>query len=299
MEILEVLKQIFNLQTFSSTLRMATPLILAALGGIFSERSGVINIALEGMMLAGAFVAVVVSHFTASPWLGVVGAVIFSGLFALIHAVVSIEYHAKQVVSGVALNMLAAGGTVFLLNILFNTSGTSPSVNSLSYWGNFKPTVYLALVAVGITYYILFYTSFGLRVRSVGEHPHAADSLGISVKKIRYICVVTSGMLAGLGGAHMSVGTLDVFREGMTAGRGFIALAAMIFGKWHPVGALGASLLFGFFQALQIRLQGVLPIPGEFIQMIPYIFTVIALAGVIGKATPPQASGKPFKKGER
>ena len=299
MEILELLQQIFNWETLSSTLRMATPLILAALGGIFSERSGVINIALEGMMLAGAFVAVVVSYFTTSPWLGVLGAVIFSGLFALIHAVVSIEYHAKQVVSGVALNMLAAGGTVFLLNILFNTSGTSPSVNALAYWGSFKPTVYLALLAVGITYYVLFYTSFGLRVRSVGEHPHAADSLGISVKKIRYICVVTSGMLAGLGGAHMSIGTLDVFREGMTAGRGFIALAAMIFGKWHPIGALGASLLFGFFQALQIRLQGVLPIPGEFIQMIPYIFTVIALAGVIGKATPPSASGKPFKKGER
>ena len=295
----QLLGEIFNLQTFSSTLRMATPLILAALGGIFSERSGIINIALEGMMLAGAFVAVVVSYFTANPWFGLLGAVIFSGLFALIHAVVSIEYHAKQVVSGVALNMLAGGGTVFLLNILFNTSGTSPSVKSLSYWGNFKPTVYLALVAVGVTYYLLFYTSFGLRIRSVGEHPHAADSLGISVKKIRYICVVISGMLAGLGGAHMSIGTLDVFREGMTAGRGFIALAAMIFGKWHPVGALGASLLFGFFQALQIKLQGILPIPGEFIQMIPYLFTVIALAGVIGKATPPKASGQPFKKGER
>jgi len=296
---MELLAQIFNLETFSSTLRMATPLILAALGGIFSERSGVINIALEGMMLAGAFVAVVISYFTTSPWLGLVGGILFGGLFAVIHAVVSIEYHAKQVVSGVALNMLAAGGTVFLLNILFNTSGTSPSVNSLPYWGGFKPTVYMALAAVGLTYYILFYTSFGLRIRSVGEHPHAADSLGISVKKIRYICVIISGMLAGLGGAHLSLGTLDVFREGMTAGRGFIALAAMIFGKWHPVGALGASLLFGFFQALQIRLQGVIAIPNEFIQMIPYIFTVIALAGVIGRATPPAASGKPFKKGER
>ncbi|MGM0502038.1 MAG: ABC transporter permease [Bacillota bacterium] len=296
---MELLAQIFNVETFSSTLRMATPLILAALGGIYSERSGVINIALEGMMLAGAFVAVVVSYFTTSPWLGVGGAIIFGGLFALIHAVVSIEYHAKQVVSGVALNMLAAGGTVFLLNILFNTSGTSPSVTALSYWGSFKPTVYIALAAVGVTYYILFYTSFGLRVRSVGEHPHAADSLGISVKKIRYICVMISGMLAGLGGAHLSLGTLDVFREGMTAGRGFIALAAMIFGKWHPLGALGASLLFGFFQALQIRLQGVIQIPNEFIQMIPYVFTVIALAGAIGKATPPSASGKPFKKGER
>lgn len=295
---MEILTQIFTLETFSSTLRMATPLILAALGGIFSERSGVINIALEGMMLAGAFAAVVVSYFTLSPWLGVMGAVLFGGLFALIHAVVSIEFRAKQVVSGVALNMLAAGGSVFLLNIFFNTSGTSPSVNSLPYWGSFKPTVYLSLLAVGLAYYVLFYTSFGLRIRSVGEHPHAADSLGISVKKIRYICVIISGMLAGLGGAHLSLGTLDVFRQGMTSGRGFIALAAMIFGKWHPIGALGASLLFGFFQALQIRLQGVVPIPNEFIQMIPYLFTVIALAGAIGKATPPAASGKPFKKEE-
>lgn len=296
---MEILKQVFNLETFSSTLRMATPLMLAAIGGIFSERSGVINIALEGMMLAGAFIAVVISYFTGSPWLGLLGAVIFGGMFAAIHAVVSIRYRADQVVSGVALNLLATGGTVFLLNIFFNTSGTSPSVAALPYWGAFKPTVYLGLVVVAIAHYVLFYTSFGLRVRSVGEHPHAADSVGIKVNRIRYICVILSGMLAALAGSHLSLGVLDTFREGMTAGRGFIALAALIFGKWYPFGALGASLLFGFFQAIQIRLQGVVPIPNEFIQMIPYIFTVIALAGVIGQATPPAASGEPFEKGTR
>ncbi|AGB40713.1 putative ABC-type transport system, permease component [Halobacteroides halobius DSM 5150] len=296
---MEFLTAIFDLGTLRSTLRMATPLMLAAIGGIFSERSGVINIALEGMMLAGAFIAVAISSFTGSAWLGLLGAIVFSGLFALIHAVVSIRYHADQVVSGVALNMLAAGGTVFLLNIFFNTSGTSPSVNALPYWGIFKPTVYLALLIVGVSYYVLYYTSFGLRVRSTGEHPHAADSVGINVNKIRYICVILSGMLAGIAGTHLSLGVLDSFREGMTAGRGFIALAAMIFGKWHPFGALGASLLFGFFQAIQIRLQGVLPIPNAFIQMLPYIFTVIALAGAIGRATPPAASGEPFEKGKR
>jgi len=193
---------------------------------------------------------------------------------------------------------LAAGGTVFLLNILFNTSGTSPSVNALPYWGPFKPTVYLGLLTVAISHYVLFYTPFGLRVRAVGEHPHAADSVGINVEKIRYICVILSGMLAGLAGAHLSLGVLDSFREGMTAGRGFIALAALIFGKWYPLGAMGASLLFGFFQAVQIRLQG-FGVPTEFVQMIPYIFTVIALAGVIGRATPPAAVGEPFEKGKR
>ncbi|WP_018250196.1 ABC transporter permease [Orenia marismortui] len=295
---MEILSQIFNLETFSSTLRMAIPLMVAAIGGMFSERSGVVNIALEGMMLAGAFMAIVISYFTGSAWLGLLGAVIFGGVFALIHAVVSIKYHADQVVSGVALNLLAAGGTVFLLNILFNTSGTSPSATALPYWGPFKPTVYLGLLIVGISHYVLFYTPFGLRFRAVGEHPHAADSVGINVEKIRYICVVLSGMLAGLAGAHLSIGVLDSFREGMTAGRGFIALAALIFGKWYPFGVLGASLLFGFFQAVQIRLQG-FGVPTEFVQMIPYIFTVIALAGVIGRATPPAAAGEPFEKGKR
>ncbi len=295
---MEVLDQIISINTFNATLRMALPLMVAALGGMFSERSGVVNIALEGMMLSGAFVAVLVSYFTGSPWLGLLGAILAGGLVATIHAVVSIRYYANQVVSGTALNMLAAGGTVFLLNVFFNTSGTSPSVTALPYWGPFKPTVYLGLLLVAISHYVLFYTSFGLRLRSVGEHPHAADSVGISVRKMRYIGVILSGMFAGLAGTHLSLGVLDVFREGMTAGRGFIALAAMIFGKWYPFGAMGASLLFGFFQALQIRLQGTVAIPNEFIQMIPYIFTVIALAGAIGRATPPAASGEPFKKEE-
>ncbi|WP_027340788.1 ABC transporter permease [Halonatronum saccharophilum] len=295
---MDILTQIFNLQTLYATIRMATPLVIAAIGGIFCERSGIINIALEGMMLMGAFIAVLISYFTGSPWLGLIGATVFGGVFAVIHAFVSIKYHADQVVSGVALNMLAAGGTVFLLNVFFNTSGTSPAVNSLPYWGPFKPTVYFGLLFVLVAHYVIFHTTFGLRVRSIGEHPHAADSVGINVELTRYICVIISGMLAGFAGAHLSLGVLNIFREGMTAGRGFIALAAMIFGKWTPFGALGAGLLFGFFQAVQIRLQG-FAIPSEFVQMIPYIFTVVALAGVIGRATPPAAIGKPFKKNNR
>ena len=296
--LIEGIDRIFSIRTIHATLRMALPLMVAALGGIFSERSGVINIALEGMMLFGAFVAVTVSYFTGSPWLGMLAAVLLGGLYAVIHAVACIRYYANQVVSGVALNMLATGGTVFLLNVFFGTSGTSPSAPALPYWGSYKPTIYLGFLAVIITYYVLFHTSFGLRIRAVGEHPHAADSVGISVRKIRYICVILSGMFAGLAGTHLSLGDLDVFRQGMTAGRGFIALAAMIFGKWHPFGALGASLLFGFFQAIEIRLGGVVTLPSEFIEMIPYVFTVIALAGVIGRATPPAAVGEPFKKEE-
>lgn len=281
-----------------ATLRAATPLVITALGGLLSERAGVVNIALEGMMLIGAFAAVVVSYYTGNPWLGLIGSMAAGGAFAFIHALVSIKYKADQTVSGTAINILASGLTIFLLNVLFNVSGTSPQVAKLPTWGPFNPLVYLSLILVVVVHLFIYYTPAGLRLRAIGEHPSAADTVGINVIKLRYIYVVISGMLAGISGASLSLGDLNVFVKEMTAGRGFIALAAVIFGKWTPLGALGAALLFGFADAMQMRLQGI-GIPSQFIQMIPYIFTMIALAGFVGKSTAPAASGKPYDKSER
>ncbi|MBM7614054.1 ABC transporter permease [Alkaliphilus hydrothermalis] len=251
------MRDIFTMALIYATLRSATPLIITAIGGLISERSGIINIALEGKMLIGAFTAVVVSYYTGNPWFGVLGAIVAGGLMALIHGIVSIKYKANQVVSGTAINILAGGLTVFLLQIIFGVAGTSPQVAKLPSWGRFHPLVYFAILLVFLTHYVIYYTPWGLRLRAVGEHPSAADTVGINVIRMRYIAVVISGMLAGLAGAALSIGGLNVFVKGMTTGRGFIALAAMIFGKWTPIGALGASLLFGFADALQMRLQGI------------------------------------------
>lgn len=286
---------VFDITLLMATLRSATPLVLAALGGIFAERSGVVNIALEGKMLTGAFAAVVVAYYTGNPWLGVLAAILTGAVMAFIFAVVSIKYRANQVVSGVAINMLAAGLTVFMMHVFFGTAGTSPAVTKLPNIGPFTPLVYLAPLLVIVTFVVLYRTPWGLRIRAVGEHPKAAATVGINVIGIRYACVVLSGMLAGVAGAHLSIGTLSVFVRDMTAGRGFIALAAMIFGKWHPLGALAASLLFGFSEALQMRLQGG-GIPSQLIQAVPYLFTMVVLAGFVGRATAPAALGEPFRK---
>jgi simple sugar transport system permease protein len=294
--------------------------MLAALGGIFSERSGIVNIALEGIMLIGAFFAMMISYYASklgmsplmSALLGMMGAIIFGFLVSMIHAVVSIRFRADQVVSGVAINILALGLTGFLLQLLFNTSGNSPSVPSLSampipilsdipiigdIFFNQSIIVYIAMVAVPISSFVLFRTPLGLRLRSVGEHPKAADTVGINVFKLRYLGVGLSGLLAGLAGAYLSIGQLNIFTENMTNGRGYIALAAVIFGKWNPWGALGACLLFGFSDALQISLQNAgVNIPSDFLLMLPYVLTLIALAGFIGRSRPPAASGTPYEK---
>ena len=298
----------------STTLRMATPLILASLGGMFSERSGVINIALEGIMLIGAFTAMAGSYFF-SPWMGVLLAVIVGMLVALVHAIASISFRADQIVSATAINIFATGITGFLLRLIFGEAGQSPSVQDVGTWtipiinkipfiknvlGEQIPFVYIALGLVALSYWVLFKTPFGLRIRSVGEHPAAADSVGINVIKMRYISVIMSGFFAGLAGASLSIGLLDLFVKNMSSGRGFIALAAMIFGKWTPHGAMLAALLFGFADALQMLGQtlGLTFIPRQFLLMAPYIATILALAGVVGRSTPPAADGEPYIKEE-
>ncbi|HBN94986.1 MAG TPA: ABC transporter permease [Firmicutes bacterium] len=307
----EVLGLLFNTAVFAAALRMATPLIFAALGGIFSERSGVVNIALEGMMLIGAFTAMFVSNQTGNPWLGVIGAMAAGVLIGLLHALFCIHYRANQVVIGTAINIFAGGLTVFLLRYFFGAAGTSPSVATIGDvtipvinripWigrviGRQNPLVYLALLAVVLAHLVIYKTSWGLRLRAVGEHPKAADTVGVNVFRMRYVAVALSGALAGLGGTYLSIAHLSRFSEGMTAGRGFIALAAVIFGKWTPFGALGACLFFGYADALQMRLQDV-GIPTQFMNMLPYVLTMVALAGFIGKSVGPKASGQPYIKG--
>jgi simple sugar transport system permease protein len=301
----------------ASALRLATPLIFSALGGIFSERSGVVNIAIEGIMINGAFFAILITKYTDSPWLGVVAAMVAGALTALLLAVLAIHLRGNQVVAGVAINLFATSITAFLLEMIWKRSGQTDAVphaltgNPLPFlehipvvgalFAGLTPFVYLAFVAVAVTYYVIYKTPFGLRVRAVGEHPRAADTVGINVYKIRYICVMISGVLAGISGASLSLGTVSLFREGMTSGKGFIAIAAMIFGKWHPIGAMLASLFFGFAEAVQIQAAslGINNIPSEFLQTLPYVATILVLSGFIGKAVAPKADGVPYEKGHR
>ena len=301
---------VFNVGLLAAALRMATPIAFASLGGIFSERVGIINIGLEGIMLTSAFSGVAVSYFTSNSWLGVLAAVLVGGLLGLFHAVLTVKFGGNHIVSGTGINIFATGFTAYMSQIIWGSRGASESVRGLKavsipllkdipvvggIIGTHTPLVYILLVVTVISHIVLFKTPFGLRIRAVGEHPAAADTAGVDVFRIKYLCVMVSGMLAGLGGAFLSLGHLNLFAWGMTGGRGFIAMAAMIFGKWMPFGAFGASVLFGFADALQMRLQALGLLPPQIILTIPYVLTVAVLAGVVGKAVAP-SDYKPYVK---
>ncbi|ERI89897.1 branched-chain amino acid ABC transporter, permease protein [Clostridiales bacterium oral taxon 876 str. F0540] len=298
----------------AATLRLATPLVFTSLGGVFSEKSGVVNIALDGIMTAGAFFAVLGSYLTKSPLIGILLGILGGVLFAGIHAYLSIHLMADQVISGTGINVFAPALVSFLVFTFFGTPSQTSNVASLPYPSAFFAKipiigvvlkelnwfVWLAFILVFVSHYVLFKTPIGLRIRAVGEHPKAADTLGISVYGIRYMSVIISGILGGLGGATLSIGIMDLYRENMVSGRGFIALAAMIFGNWKPKNAMVACLLFGFAQALEIYAKTFgWRIPGEFFAAFPYLLTMLVLAGFVGKTQGPLYDGVPYKKGER
>jgi len=304
------LLDVINVGLFAATLRMATPIVFASLGGIYSERVGIINVGLEGMMLTGAFSGVAITFLAGDPWLGVLAAILAGGLLGLLHALLTVKLIGNQIVSGTGINILALGFTAYMSQILWGSRGASETVTGLKavtvpllqnvpvigeIIGTHTPLVYLMLIIMVLCHIALFKTPLGLRIRAVGENPAASDTAGINVFRIKYLCVMISGMLAGLGGAFLSLGHLNLFAWGMTGGRGFIALAAMIFGKWMPFGAFGASLLFGFADALQMRLQALGLLPPQIILTIPYIVTIAVLAGVVGRASPP-SDYKPYSK---
>jgi general nucleoside transport system permease protein len=295
----------------AAMLRYATPLAFAAMGGIFCERSGVVNIGLEGMMLSGAFFGILGADKLDSWPLGLLCAALAGGGFALIHAFFSIHLRADQIVGGFAINFLALGITGYLFVDIYGGEGTPANIphipdvhiGFLKDWyfigpvlGQLNLMIWLAALTILSTWVVMFKTPIGLRIRAVGEHPRAADTVGISVYKIRYVSVVLSGVLAALGGAYLSIGFLDSFNQNMTAGRGYIALAAVIFGNWRPWGAAAAALLFGFSSALAQRLPAYSESAAVLFQALPYVLTLIAVAGVIGRSIPPAAVGRPYKK---
>ena len=304
----ETLEAVITGGLVASTLRFATPLAYAAMGGIFSERSGVVNIGLEGMMLMGAFFAVWGSIWSGSWVVGVLTAMVSGGLLALIHGVFSIHLRADQIVSGFAVNLLALGFTGYLYSSIYPDGTPTEKVDRVPTlkaafgflsWvpgSDLSLLVWAMFLVVILAFVVLFKTPIGLRIRSVGEHPRAADTVGISVYGVRYAAVVTSGVLAALGGAFLSIGFTGRFAENMTSGRGYIALAAVIFGKWRPGWAFVATLLFGFGFALAIPLQREADISSNLISTLPYVLTLIAVAGVIGRSIPPAAVGRPYVK---
>ncbi len=297
----------------AATLRAATPLICAALGGIFSERSGVVNIGLEGMLLMGGFFGFLGADKLGAWWWGLVCGVLAGACLAAVHAFVSIHLRADQIVSGTAVNFLALGITGYFFIEVYTDQGTSdvdftpevsvPGLRDLPFLGDaigkMNVFIWVALALVLVAHFTIFRTSVGLRLRSVGEHPKAADTLGISVYGVRYAAVILSGALAGLGGVYLTNGITHSFNENISAGRGFIALAAVIFGRWRPFGAFAACLLFGFCEALALRLPGAY---GEdaawttLFRALPYVVTLIVVAGVVGRSIPPAAVGKPYTK---
>jgi general nucleoside transport system permease protein len=297
----------------TATLTGAAPLIFTGLGGVFSEKSGVVNIGLEGMMIMGAFFAVYGTKVSNNPYIGFLCAIVAGVAIAAVHAFLSIHLKANQIISGTAINLFSAALTSFLIMRLFGKGGQTDSVAILPYnppkfltdipllgdiIGGINLFVLLAIILVFVTNYVINKTPLGLRIRSVGEHPKAADTLGISVYKMRYLCVLLSGALAGIGGAALSIGVTPLYREGMVSGRGYIALAAMIFGNWKPIGTMWACFLFAFAGAFQMNAQSFgWNLPTELYSCFPYVLTMLALAGFVGKTTAPAADGVPYEKG--
>ena len=313
------------LQVLDSTVRLATPLLLACLAGLFSERAGIFDIGLEGKMLAAAFFSAAFASITGSVWLGLLAGMAASVALSGLHGLASITFRGNQLISGVAINFLAAGLTVLIAQDWFSQGGRTPSLIGA---GRFEPIalplaetlknvpvlgpiyfelisghsilVYVAFACVPLTWWILYRTRFGLRLRAVGENPAAVDTAGVSVVGLRYAAVVICGILCGVAGAYLATALQAGFVKDMTAGRGFIALAALIFAKWRPWYALSATLLFGFLQAIALRYQnidlGAFTVPVQFMDALPYILTVVILAGFVGKAIPPRAGGEPYVK---
>ena len=309
-----------------STIRLSIPLIFTALAGLFSERAGIFDIGLEGKMLASAFAAACIASISGSPWAGLGAGIVISVVFGLLHGFASITNRGNQIVSGVAINFLTAGLTVVLGQAWFGQGGRTPTlpgtarfsaitlpgadaIRDVPFIGPLYANVisgnniltYLAFLAVPISWWILYRTRFGLRLRAVGENPGAVDTAGISVEWLRYRSLIVAGILCGFSGTYLAIAQSAAFINNMSAGKGYIALAALIFAKWKPVNAMFACLLFGFLDALSIRLQGTpLPIigrvPAQFMQALPYVLSVILLAGFIGKAIPPKAGGVPYVK---
>jgi len=301
-----------------ATLTAATPLTLGAMCGLLCERSGIINIAIEGMMLFGAFAGVAFAALFNNLWMGLIAATLIGGLVGGLHAVLSIKYKVDQIVGGTVINILAVGATRFLNLRLLEPAGLStpghfeairiplladiPIVGPILFENH--PTTFIMLILLVAVNYVVFFTPWGLRMRACGEHPRAADTVGIHVNRMRYISVIIGGLIAGVGGAYFSIGQVGTFEDGMTRGQGFVALAAMIFGNWNPTGAFIAALLFGFAEALQVKMQILqpvlpfinVPLPPEFLQTAPYVLTIIVVAGVVGKVRPPAQEGKVYEK---
>jgi simple sugar transport system permease protein len=298
-----MLSTIFSLVFLGQILRITIPYALPALGMTFNERGGVTNIGVEGVLIISAFATTVGTFYSNDPLFGILCGVIAGILVSLIHGIVTITFKADQIVSGIAINLLAVGITKFSCQLIFGSSSNSSRIVGLEQWSAFpgagmiNPFVVATIVLLAVSHFVMFKTRFGLRLRSVGENPAAAESLGVRVNAMRYYGLLISGMLAGLGGSWLALDQHS-FTDGMSAGRGYIAIAAMIIGKWNPTGAVVACLFFGFAESLTIQLQGGFA-STQFVQMLPYVLTMLVLAGFIGRSTPPAASGIPFERGAK
>ena len=301
---MEFFESIFSMNMLMATLRMAVPLAIASIGSVICERSGIINLGIEGMMLSGAFGAVVGAHYSSNAWIGVLTGVLVGGVFGLIHALLCIKFRTNQSVSGVGINIFASGLTIVLCRAIWDSDGSSGTVNQVStitipglskipvigqLFEKQSPFLYITALIVIVSWYVMYKTNVGLRLRTIGDHPKAAATAGVNVTRYRYVSVILCGMLCGLAGAYLSVDQSNLFVKEMVAGRGFMALAATIFGGWNPAGSLLASLLFAFAQALRINVS--MALPQRILQMVPYVLTLLVLIVFRRRAQGPQAAG--------